>query len=83
VDWENQWNYFEYGVKLPAGRGSVIYVDNAVKNLVQSNMGQPGGIESYQDGLLAKVGNDDRVDAVVMQTVGGKGDDGFLLAVVK
>ena len=33
--------------------------------------------------LIAKVGEDERVDSVVIQTVGAKGYDGFLLAVVK
>ena len=33
--------------------------------------------------VVAKAGADDRVDAVVMQTVGSKSHDGFLLAVVK
>ncbi|KAJ5309229.1 hypothetical protein PENANT_c042G11670 [Penicillium antarcticum] len=83
ADWENQWNYFDFGVKLSAGKGSVVYVDNAVRNLVESDIDQSGSLESGKDGLVAKVGRDDRVDAVVMQTVGGKDYDGFLLAVVK
>jgi hypothetical protein len=33
--------------------------------------------------LVERVGKDTRVDAVVMQTVGAKSHDGFLMAVVK
>lgn len=33
--------------------------------------------------LIEKVVEDERVDAVLMQTVGKKGHDGFLMAVVK
>lgn len=83
ADWDNQWNYFDFGVKVSKGKGAVIYVDNAVGNMLES--GIVGNNEREKDAvdLVAKVGGDDRVDAVVMQTVGSKNYDGFLLAVVK
>ncbi|KAJ5679057.1 O-methyltransferase [Penicillium macrosclerotiorum] len=82
ADWENQWNYFDYAVKLSKGKGSVIYVDNAVRNMIETGIvGKSQEVESTD--LVAKVGNDSRVEAVVMQTVGAKSYDGFLMAVVK
>jgi predicted O-methyltransferase YrrM len=81
ADWENQANYFEYGVQLTA-KGGVIYVDNAVRNLVESESFGKGDPENATD-LVARAGKDDRVDSVVMQTVGAKEYDGFLLAIVR
>ncbi|KAJ5556819.1 hypothetical protein N7494_000734 [Penicillium frequentans] len=83
ADWDNQWNYFDFGVKLSKGKGAVIYVDNAVRNMLESGIvGDAERVEKAVD-VVANVGADDRVDAVVMQTVGSKNYDGFLLAVVK
>lgn len=83
ADWPNQWNYFDFGVKVSKGQGAVIYIDNVVQNMLES--GIVG--ENQRDGdavdVVAKAGADVRVDAVVMQTVGSKTHDGFLLAVVK
>lgn len=83
ADWENQWNYFDFGVKLSKGKGAVIYIDNAVRNMLES--GIIGNVEREKNAVdvVANVGADDRVDAVVMQTVGSKNYDGFLLAIVK
>ena len=83
ADWENQWGYFEWGVRLSKGAGSAIYVDNVVQAMISD--GIVGGQERDADAtdLVAKVGADSRVEATVMQTVGSKSFDGFLLAVVK
>lgn len=81
ADWENQWNYFDWGVKLSMGKGSVVYVDNVVARLIE--MGAVG--EEKRDGtedVVEMSGNDDRVEAVVIQTTGAKAHDGFLMAVV-
>ncbi|KAJ6028628.1 hypothetical protein N7540_004204 [Penicillium herquei] len=83
ADWKNQWNYFDWAVKLSKGPGSAIYVDNAVKQMLES--GIVGDQERADDAtdLVAKVGADPRVEATMLQTVGAKSYDGFLLAVVK
>ncbi|MCJ1241385.1 hypothetical protein MMC14_009390 [Varicellaria rhodocarpa] len=38
ADWENQRKYFDWGVKLCKGKGSVIYVDNVVRQLLESGI---------------------------------------------
>ena len=82
ADWPNQWNYFDWAVKLSNGPGSAIYIDNTVRNMfVEGIVGgkeKDGGID-----VVAKVGADKRVDATLIQTVGAKSYDGVLLAVVK
>ena len=94
ADWERQWEYFDWGVKLCKGRGSVVYVDNVVRALIEGGFveGEGRGVGFREDrekegergeGLVEKVGRDGRVEAVVMQTVGAKDYDGFLMAVVK
>ncbi|TQB74569.1 hypothetical protein MPDQ_004675 [Monascus purpureus] len=83
ADWMNKWKYFDYGVNLSKGKGSVICVDNTVQALFYTGT---MGADLRQKGivpLIEKVGEDGRVDAVLMQTVGKKGHDGFLMAVVK
>lgn len=83
ADWDNQWNYFDFGVKLSKGKGAVIYIDNAVLNMLESGIVGDNKRDKNATDVVANVGADDRVDAVVMQTVGSKNYDGFLLAVVK
>lgn len=83
ADWPNQWRYFDFAVKVSKGKGAVVYVDNVVQNMLE--IGIVGNNEREEDAVdvIAKAGADDRVDAIVMQTVGSKTHDGFLLAVVK
>lgn len=83
ADWDNQWNYFDWGVKLCNGKGSVVYVDNVVRQLLEIGVVGPEKRDQGVDDLVEKVGKDQRVEAVVMQTVGAKDYDGFLLAIVK
>lgn len=82
ADWANQWNYFDWAVKLSKGSGSAIYVDNVVRNMfVEGVLG-----EDVREGALdvvAKVGADPRVEATLLQTVGAKSYDGVILALVK
>ncbi|KAI1615268.1 O-methyltransferase-domain-containing protein [Exophiala viscosa] len=83
ADWDNQAAYFDWGVKLSNGKGSVIYVDNVVRQLLE--IGTVGSAEkdsTVQD-LVEIVAKDDRVEATVMQTCGSKDMDGFLLARTK
>ncbi|MCJ1475629.1 hypothetical protein MMC13_004292 [Lambiella insularis] len=83
ADWDNQWNYFDWGVKLCKGKGSVVYVDNVVRQLLESGIVGPEQRDEGVADLVEHVSKDGRVEAVVMQTVGAKDYDGFLMAVVK
>ena len=83
ADWDNQFAYFDWGVKLSKGKGSVVYVDNVVRQLLEIGAVGPAEKDNSVEDLVEKVGADKRVDATVMQTVGSKDYDGFLLAVVK
>ena len=83
ADWDNQWAYFEWGVRLSRGKGSVVYVDNVVRQLLEIGVVGPAVKDEKVENLVERVGTDERVEAVVMQTVGAKDYDGFLMAVVK
>ncbi|KAI4121165.1 MAG: hypothetical protein LQ338_006528 [Usnochroma carphineum] len=83
ADWGNQGNYFDWGLKLSKGKGSVIYVDNVVRQMMESGILGAEKRDQAATDLVESVGKDERVDAVVMQTVGAKDYDGFLMAVVK
>ena len=81
--WEEQWQYFQWAVKLARGNGCV-YVDNVIRELLESETVGEG-----DESLVTKVGGEERVDATVVSTISShKGNaaqmyDGFLLAVVK
>jgi predicted O-methyltransferase YrrM len=83
ADWDNQWAYFDWGVRLSKGKGSVVYVDNVVRQLLEIGAVGPAAKDEKVENLVEMVGKDERVEAVVMQTVGAKDYDGFLMAVVK
>lgn len=79
--WEEQWEYFQWAVKLTRQNGC-IYVDNVVQELLESE-----SLES--ESLVTKVGREENVNATLISTVSNHGEnweemfDGFLLAVVK
>lgn len=82
ADWDEQWEYFSWAVKLTREKGC-IYVDNVVRELLEhENVGE-------NESLVTKVGREEKVTATLVSTVSshkGKVDemfDGFLLAVVK
>jgi predicted O-methyltransferase YrrM len=83
ADWDNQWRYFDWGVRLSNGSGSAIYVDNAVQVILDSGIIGPRGKDNSIVPLLEKVAADGRVEVVTMQTVGKKAYDGFLMTVVR
>jgi predicted O-methyltransferase YrrM len=83
ADWDNQWAYFDWGVKLSKGKGSVLYVDNVVRQLLKIGAVGPTEHDTSVTNLVEMVGKDERVDATVMQIVGGKDHDGFMIACVK
>jgi len=81
ADKERTLEYFEAAIEL-SHRGTVIVVDNVVRKgeLVDATSADKGviGMQRFMDGLA----KESRVDATGLQTVGSKGYDGFVLAVV-
>lgn len=82
ADKQNIPSYFEWAVKL-SRPGGIIIVDNVVRNgevinALSSDTGVPG-----VRALMDKLATDSRVEATVIQTVGSKGYDGFLMAIIK
>ncbi len=82
ADKENNPRYLDWAVRL--GRpGTTIVMDNvvwegAVLDPSMDEVNAPGIIDA-----LKLMGEDSRLDATVIQTVGSKGWDGFALAVVR
>ncbi|UNK47720.1 O-methyltransferase [Arthrobacter sulfonylureivorans] len=86
ADKENNRNYVEWALRLTRP-GSLIVVDNVVRSGQVLAEGGDGStvdrdIRGTRD-ALALLGSDERLDATAIQTVGGKGWDGFALALVK
>ena len=79
--WEEQWEYFQWAVKLARVNGC-IYVDNVVRELLESETVAEG------ETLITKVGREEKVKATVMSVVASQNNkvdemlDGFMLAVV-
>ncbi|KAL6411570.1 O-methyltransferase family 3 [Ilyonectria robusta] len=83
ADKMNSAAYFDYAVTL-SKPGSIIIVDNVMGRFGVSVAEEDPQEEHAKGGKLAieAVGKDTRVDATVMQFVGAKGYDGYLLALV-
>ena len=83
ADWDEQYEYFDWAVKLTRPRGC-IFVDNVVRALLESESTEEGS-----ESQVAKIGRDPRVVATLVPTVSSKKGvssemfDGFVLAVVK
>jgi predicted O-methyltransferase YrrM len=81
ADKENTAGYFTHALGLTRP-GGVIIVDNVVRNgeIVNPRSADPGvaGVRRFNDLLK----NEPRVSATAIQTVGGKGYDGFAIALV-
>jgi predicted O-methyltransferase YrrM len=83
ADWEEQFEYFQWAVKLTRANGC-IYVDNVVGELLESDK-----LCEDDETLLTKIGREGNVTATLVSTISShKGTseaifDGFLLAVVK
>jgi predicted O-methyltransferase YrrM len=73
--------YFEHALRL-SRPGSLIVVDNVVRSgrVVDANSGD-ASVEGVRR-LVELVASEPRVSATALQTVGCKGHDGFLLALV-
>jgi predicted O-methyltransferase YrrM len=74
-------DYLEWSVRL-SRPGTVIIADNVVRKgaIIDRNSADPNvrGVRRFNE-LLAK---DKRLTATVIQTVGGKGYDGFVMGIV-
>jgi predicted O-methyltransferase YrrM len=82
ADKQSNADYLDWAIRL-AHPGSVIIVDNVVRDgrVADPTQTSPDtrGTRRMFDALAA----DDRVDATALQTVGSKGYDGFMYAVVR
>lgn len=71
--------YFDWAVRL-SRPGSLVVVDNVVRKgaIIEPGIGSADveGVRAFRNGLAT----DSRVSATVVQTVGAKGYDGFVLA---
>jgi len=84
ADKQNNLAYFNYALQM-IKPNTLIYVDNVVRKgqvVDEKFIKEDPHIQGTRR-LIEAVGQDDRVDAVVIQTVGGKNYDGFLQAYVK
>lgn len=81
ADKENSWNYVDIALGM-CDSGACIIVDNVVR---KGQLTNEKGDERVQGArrVIENVGKDDRLDGVVVQTVGEKNYDGFLMVVVK
>ncbi|KAL9063358.1 MAG: hypothetical protein Q9161_009506 [Pseudevernia consocians] len=80
----NNWNYFDWAVKMSVPRACVC-VDNVVSKgkLAMEEAAVGNDMVRGARECVERVGRDERVDATVLQTVGEKDYDGFLMAVVR
>ncbi|EXJ80962.1 hypothetical protein A1O3_07250 [Capronia epimyces CBS 606.96] len=84
ADKENNLAYFELALQITKPK-TCIYVDNVVRQgkLADEAAAQQDPRVAGTRKLVEAVGSNEKVDAVVIQTVSEKNYDGFLLAVVK
>jgi predicted O-methyltransferase YrrM len=81
ADKANNPGYFEWALKL-SRRGSVIVIDNVVrKGAVLDESSEDPDIQGIRR-LFQVVASEPRVSVTALQTVGSKGWDGFLVALV-
>ncbi|OQS15689.1 methyltransferase [Nocardia donostiensis] len=81
ADKVNNSNYVRWALRL-ARSGSVIVVDNVVRNgALADDTSQDPSVQASRD-LIQLLADEPRLDATVLQTVGSKGWDGFAFAVV-
>ena len=73
--------YFSWALKL-SRKGSVIIADNVVRKGAVVDAGSPDANVQGVRRMNEIVANEPRVSATAIQTVGSKGYDGFMLAVV-
>lgn len=81
ADKENNWNYVELALGM-CEPGSVIIVDNVVRKGQVAGETEDSRVAGAKR-VIENIGKAERLDGVVLQTVGEKSYDGFLMAVVK
>ena len=81
ADKESNADYFDHAVRL-SRPGGVIVVDNVVRNGAVIDAGGNAMVQGVRR-MMDAIHADKRVTATAVQTVGVKGYDGFLMAVVK
>jgi predicted O-methyltransferase YrrM len=81
ADKESNADYFDHAVRL-SRPGGVIVVDNVVRNGAVIDAGGNAMVQGVRR-MMDAIHTDKRVTATAVQTVGAKGYDGFLMAVVK
>jgi predicted O-methyltransferase YrrM len=82
ADKENNAAYFDHALRL-SRPGTVIVVDNVVREGTVLDATSRDGQVAGTRRLFERVAAERRVDATAVQTVGSKGWDGFLMAVVR
>lgn len=81
ADKENNWNYVDVAIGM-CDPGACIIVDNVVrKGQVAKDTDDPRVAGARR--VIENIGKDERLEGIVLQTVGEKNYDGFLFAVVK
>ncbi|WP_067562600.1 O-methyltransferase [Nocardia acidivorans] len=81
ADKANNANYVRWALKLTRP-GSVIIVDNVVRNGGIANADSTDAAVRASREVIELIAAEPRLDGTVLQTVGGKGWDGFLYALV-
>lgn len=81
ADKQNNAGYFEWALRM-SRRGTLIIVDNVVRNGAISDAGSKDSSVIGTRKLFDIMEMDPRVSATAIQTVGSKGYDGFAIAVV-
>lgn len=80
ADKESNADYFDHAVRL-SRKGGLIVVDNVVRNGAVIDAGGNAQVQGVRR-MIDAISKDKRVSATAVQTVGTKGYDGFLIAVV-
>jgi predicted O-methyltransferase YrrM len=82
ADKSNNPNYLDWAIRL-SHPGTVIITDNVIREgaIIEPNS-TDAGVQGTRT-LFEKLANEPRLDATALQTVGCKGHDGFILALVK
>ncbi len=81
ADKENNWNYVDVAIGM-CEPGACIIVDNVVRAGRLAKDIDDSRVQGARR-VVEGIGKDERLDGVVMQTVGEKSYDGFLMAIVK
>lgn len=85
ASWDEQWKYFEWGMKL-VRKGGCLFVDNVVRSILEDE--EEGKGPAVQETLLQKVGRTPGVTASLVPMVAPHRQtvdelfDGYLIAVV-